>query len=97
MHSCLWAETLATMVHLINSLPNKRLEMRVVEELWSGKAPSYKHLRVFGCKAFCHIPKENWDKLQPKTKEVSFLRLWRVRRDGFQIVGSRGQKDSSQP
>ena len=58
-----WAEALATAVHLINRSPNKRLEMRVAEELWSGKAPSYKHLRVFGCKAYCHIPKENRNKL----------------------------------
>ena len=53
-----WMEALATIIHLINRSPNKRLDMRVAEELWFKKPPSYKHLRVFGCKAYCHIPKE---------------------------------------
>eukprot|EP00249_Psilotum_nudum_P035783 c57164_g1_i1 orf=2-214(+) len=25
------------------------------EEMWSGKPPSYKHLRVFDCDAYVHI------------------------------------------
>ena len=53
-----WAEALATAIHLINRSPNKKLESKVAEEVWSGKPPLYKHLRVFGCEAFCHIPKE---------------------------------------
>ena len=53
-----WAEALATTVHLINRSPNKRLDFRVLEEVRTGKSPSYKHLRVFGCEAFCHILKE---------------------------------------
>ena len=68
-----WAKTLATIVHLINRSPNKRLDMRVAEELWSNKPPSYKHLRVFGCKAYCHIPKELWNKLEPKSKKCISL------------------------
>ena len=53
-----WVEALATAIHLINKSPNKRLDFRVAEEVWTRKSPSYKHLRVFGCEAFCHIPKE---------------------------------------
>ena len=44
-----WAEALATAVHLINRSPNKALDEKVPEELWSKKRSSYKHLRVFGC------------------------------------------------
>ena len=53
-----WAEALAIAVHLINRSPNKRLDFWVAEEVWTGKSPSYKHLRVFGYEAFCHILKE---------------------------------------
>ena len=53
-----WVEALATVVHLINRSPNKTLESKVPEEVWSRKPPLYKHLRVFGFKAFCHILKE---------------------------------------
>ena len=41
-----WAEALAIAVHLINRSPNKVLDMKVPEEIWSGKSPSYKHLRL---------------------------------------------------
>ena len=68
-----WEEALATTIHLINRSPNKKLESKVAKEVWSGKPPLYKHLRVFGCKAFCHIPKEFQDKLALKLKKCVFL------------------------
>ena len=68
-----WAEALQTAVHLINRSPNKKLDLKVAEEVWSGKLPSYKHLRVFGCEAYCHISKEFRDKLAPKSKKCIFL------------------------
>ena len=80
-----WAEALATAVHLINRSPNKRLEMRVAEELWSGKAPSYKHLRVFGCEAYYDVPKENRNKLQPKSKKCIFLGYGESGEMGFRL------------
>ena len=89
-----WTEALATTVHLINRSPNKVLDTKVPEKIWAGKTPSYKHLRVFGCEAYCHIPKEFRDKLAPKLKKCIFLvAIWR---DGIPFVGSRGQKDCSQ-
>ena len=36
-----WAEALAIAVHLINRSPNKRLDSKVAQEIWSGKPPSY--------------------------------------------------------
>ena len=68
-----WAEALATTVHLINRSPNKVLDTKVPEKIWSGKTPSYKHLRVFGYEAYCHILKEFRDKLAPKSKKCIFL------------------------
>ena len=68
-----WAEALATAFHLINRSPNKRLESNVDQEIWFGKPPSYQHLRVFGCEAFCHAPKHLRDKLAPKSKKCIFL------------------------
>jgi len=68
-----WAEALATAIHLINRSPNKALDNKVSEEVWSGKQPLYKHLRVFGCEAFCHVPREFRDKLAPNSKKCIFL------------------------
>ncbi|MCO5599530.1 hypothetical protein L7F22_053636 [Adiantum nelumboides] len=69
-----WAKAMATAVHLINRSLSKVLDKsEVVEMLWIGKAPLYKHLRVFGCEAYNHISKELRIKLEPKSKKCIFL------------------------
>ena len=68
-----WVEALAMTAHLINKSPSKKLESKVAKEVWSRKSPSYKHHRVFGYKAYFHIPKEFCDKLAPKSKKCIFL------------------------
>ena len=69
-----WAEAVSIAVHLINRSPSKALEKdSVAEMVWSGKVPSYKHLRVFGCEAYSHVPKEFRNKLEPKSKKCIFL------------------------
>ena len=68
-----WVEALATTVHLIDRSLKKVLDTKVVEEVWLGKPPSYKHLRVFGCKAYSHISNEFHDKLAPRSKKCIFL------------------------
>ena len=69
-----WAEAVSTAVHLINRSPSKVLDKESVAEMvWSGKAPSYKHLRVFGCEAYSHVPKEFRNKLEPKSRKCIFL------------------------
>ena len=43
------------------------------EKVWTGKEVSYDHLRVFGCRAFVHIPKDERSKLDPKAKQCIFI------------------------
>ena len=87
-----WAEALATVVHLINRSPNKVLDMKVLEEVWLGKPPSYKHLRVFGYEAYCHIPKEFCDKLAPKSKKCIFLGYGESSEMGFRLWDPKARK-----
>nr|GFA75333.1 retrovirus-related Pol polyprotein from transposon TNT 1-94 [Tanacetum cinerariifolium] len=42
--------------------------------VWSGKDVSYSHLRVFGCKASVHIPKDERSKLDVKNKPYQTLK-----------------------
>ena len=67
------AKIVATAVHLINSSPNRKLDSKVAKEIWSRMPPFYKHVWVFGCEAFCHVPKHLRDKLVPKSKNCVFL------------------------
>ncbi|MCO5578152.1 hypothetical protein L7F22_031990 [Adiantum nelumboides] len=68
-----WAEAIATSVHLINHSPSVPLGFKVPEEVWTSLPPSYGHLRVFGCKAYVHVPKVKHSKLDPKSKRHILL------------------------
>ena len=41
--------------------------------MFYGKEPSLKHMSVFGCSAWVHIPKEIRRKGKPKAKKMKFL------------------------
>lgn len=45
-------------VHVINTNPIVALNNEGPYKLWFGKNVKHDHLRVFGCKAFVHIPKD---------------------------------------
>ncbi|RVX08547.1 Retrovirus-related Pol polyprotein from transposon TNT 1-94 [Vitis vinifera] len=53
-------------------LPN--LQSDVPERVWTRKDVSYDHLRVFGCRTFVHVPKDERSKLDVKEKSFIFLR-----------------------
>ena len=53
-----WAEAVATTYYLINRSPTSVLVDKTPMEVWSGHKPSLRHLRVFGCEAYAHVPKE---------------------------------------
>ena len=58
---------------LINLSPSAPLDVNVPERVWTEKDVSYKHLRVFGCRAYVHIRKDKKSKLDDKAKECIFL------------------------
>ena len=68
-----WGEVMKTVVDLINLSPSRPLNGEIPEEVWSGKKASYSHLRVFECKAFVHISKDERAKLDAKAKECIYL------------------------
>ena len=51
---------------LINKSPSAPLEFNVPKKVWTGKEISCNHLKVFRCKAFIHVPKEQRSKLDDK-------------------------------
>ena len=60
-----WGEAVMTACYLQNRLPTKGTETHQTPyEMWNESKPDLSHLRVFGSKAFVHIPKEKrtkWD------------------------------------
>lgn len=68
-----WGEAVVTAAHIINRSPTKTLSYVSPEEIWSGKKPDLSYMKVFGCKAMVHIPKERRQKLDPKSRELIFV------------------------
>jgi hypothetical protein len=50
-----WAEGLHTVVYLLNRLPTKTISVVCPHVALFGSAPSYEHLRVFGCARLCML------------------------------------------
>ena len=61
-----WSEVAPTTCYLINRFSSGPLNFEVPEKAWIGKDVSYFHLRVFGCKIFVHVHKEERSKLDDK-------------------------------
>ena len=68
-----WGEALSTAVYLRNRSPTRTVEGNTPFEAWTGKNPTVCHLRVFGCDAYAHIPKDERGKLDPKAKKCIFV------------------------
>ena len=49
------------------------MEDKTPQEVWTGKKPSLSHLRVFGCDAYVHVPKEKRTKLDSKSEKCIFI------------------------
>jgi hypothetical protein len=43
------------------------------QEVWTGKEPSLTHLKVFGCDAYVHVPRENRSNLDKKAEKCIFI------------------------
>ena len=61
-----WALAVDTACYLKNRSPTSALVDKTPYEVWFGQKPYVAHLRVFGCEAFVHVPKEKRIKLDNK-------------------------------
>ena len=68
-----WAEVVRTACYLINRSPTIALDGGIPEEVWTGKNLNYSHLKIFGCEAFVHIPKEARTNLDDKSMKCIFF------------------------
>ena len=68
-----WAEALSTAVYLKNRSSTKAVNGMTPCEAWTRKKPEVAHLRVFGCNAYTHLPKDERRKLDSKAKKCTLL------------------------
>ena len=80
----LWSELLHTKVYQKNRSPTSRLQGKTPHEAWTGEQPYLGHMRIIGCVAWVHIPKEKRKKLDERSKKcflvgyesTNIFRVW---------------------
>ena len=68
-----WAKAIATSCYLVKWSPTLSLVDNMPMEAWLDHRHSLRHLRVFGCKAYAHVPKEKQTKLDNKAVKCMFI------------------------
>jgi len=53
--------------------PHAGIEGQIPDELWFGRKVNVKHLRVFGCPAYAHVPKAKRGKFDVKSEPRIFI------------------------
>ena len=60
-----WAEVVKTAIYIQNLIKEKVSAL----ELYFGRKPNLRHLRVFGSIAYVYVPNEKRSKLDPKSEK----------------------------
>ncbi len=68
----LWAKAMVTTNYTYNRLPS-RVHWKTPWEKFFGEKPDMNHMRVFGARAYMHIPKENRKKMQSVSERGVFV------------------------
>jgi transposase InsO family protein len=88
----LWAELINTAAYILNRTgPTKTSNSKSPYELWSGKKTTIKHLRIIGCNAFVHIPKQKRKKMNKKAIKG---RLVGYDEDGYRVWITDGKRNT---
>lgn len=64
-----WAEAILAACYVKNRAMHSAINDNVPEGMWTGNIPSVKHLKVYGCLAYVHVPKQHRNKLDQRAKE----------------------------
>jgi transposase InsO family protein len=68
----MWGEAVLSANYILNKIPRKKIN-KTPYELWKGRAPTYKFLKVWGCLAKVVVPLPKQVKIGPKTVDCIFI------------------------
>jgi len=64
---------LSSSYYTLNRCPKRDVLDLTPEEARSRYKPDVAHMRLFGCIAYAHVPKEKWKKLNDKSIKCIFI------------------------
>ena len=68
----MWGEAILSANYILNKVPRKKVD-KTPYELWKGRKPSYKFLRMWGCLAKVAIPTPKRVRIGPKSVDCVFI------------------------
>ena len=68
-----WAEAVNNAVYLKNRSPSAALKEQTPYQCMFNSKPDVLNLKVFGCMAYAHIPRDNRKKFDPKSRRTIFV------------------------
>ena len=69
-----WEHAISMETHIYNCTPIRSLKWHTPHKAWNaGHVPDVSYFRVFGCKAYMHVPADKWRKLDAKAALVTFV------------------------
>ncbi|KAF2353386.1 Integrase catalytic core [Trinorchestia longiramus] len=68
-----WAVAVSTAVYVKNRSPTSAHKNLTPYQALNGHKPNVQHLRTFGCMAYAHVPKDEREKLDSKSKTCGLL------------------------
>ena len=86
-----WAEAVSTAVYLKNRSPSKPLQDMTPYEAWHSRKPNVRHLRVFGCDTYAHVPRDERTKFDSKARKCILLGYGQVTK-GYRLYVPEQQK-----
>ena len=69
----MWSEAVNCANHVLNRVPSKATPNKTPHEHWFNKKTDLSQLRVFGCDAYLHGPKEELSKFKSKSLKCCFV------------------------
>ena len=69
----MWSEAVNCANYVLNRVPSKATPNKTPHEHWFNRKPDLSHLRVFGCDAYLHGPKEERSKFESKSLKCCFV------------------------
>ena len=73
LSSGFWSYAVRTAIHVYNVTPIAKDGFKTPKKMWSGLTPDISYLRIFGCSAYVTINKKKRRKLDPKSREMTFI------------------------
>jgi hypothetical protein len=68
-----WGEAIQTAAYIQNRTPNSSIQGEIPYARWFDAIPKYDNLKIFGCRAYAHVPSQKRTKLDKKAVPLVFV------------------------